>query len=393
MNSLLWLAATAALLVAQANTAPPVEAQVRRIDALESRGKHGRAAALAEEIAAAHPQDYGWTLRAGWLRFQARHYGRATAHYERAVELSQGSLESRLGLWWSLLYDGHRQRALAELEALEQDYPEAPEVAEAVAFARDRSPVAVRPWASVTGQAYSGHPELRSGVGVQAGVGLTVAEHYSVAASYGYARISYDLADASSLTAGSGGNGNGGGSGGSGAGPGYGRVSGGGQLGSTIEQHQIHASAGPVWPIAGALLQYGFLRDEGLDDVHAVGLSLRWSPRGDIALGTSVTIAGDQVRPRFEPGWKLPVHGKPGVLWLGGKYGRERQPAYLDIPVIFNLPGDIRWGGWVGGQVQLPANFALLANYEVHGVEADSVIGPVDSLAHYITLGLSFVHQ
>ena len=66
---------------------------------------------------------------------------------------------------------------------------------------------------------------------------------------------------------------------------------------------------------------------------------------------------------------------------------------YLDIPVIFNIPGDIRWGGWVGGQLQLPANFALLANYEVHGVEADSAIGSVDSLAHYITVGLSFVHQ
>lgn len=426
MIPLPWLATTAALVVAQPDTGRVADAKVRQVDALEARGKHARAAALAEEVAVAHPQDYGWTLRAGWLRFQARHYGRATAHYERAAELSHGSLESRLGLAWSLLYDGHRRRALAELETLERDYPEAREVTEAAAFARARARVAARPWASVTGQVYSDHPELRRGMGVQGGVGLTVAEHYVLAASYGYTRIGYDPTGTSSLTAGSGGNGGGngggGGSGGGGAGPGYGRGSGDAQLGSTIEQHQIHASAGPVWPVAGALLQYGFLRDEGLDDVHAAGLSLRWSPWGDVTLNTSVTIADDRVRPRIEPGWKLPVHehvwlrpavavqverdvalaagmltaavhGKPGAVWLGGKYGRERQPAYLDIPVIFNIPGDIRWGGWVGVQLQLPANFALLANYEVHGVEADSAIGSVDSLAHYITVGLSFVHQ
>ncbi len=440
MDLSLLFAVAAGLAAAEANVAEPsdLEAQARQVDTFEAAGRHARAAAIAEDMSEAHPQDYGWSLRAGWLRFQAQHYGRATAHYERAVELSQGSLESRLGLAWSLLYDGHRRRALAEFEALERDFPEAPEVAEAAAFARARSPVAVRPWAGITGQVYTSHPELRRGAGVQGGVGFTIAEHFALAGSYGYARIAYDPIDAAVLTAGSssggggsgGGNGNGGnggngggnGGGGSGSGPGYGRAAVSGQIGSAVEQHQVHLSTGPIWPVAGALLQYGFLRDEGLEDMHAVGLSVRWSPWGDIALSSSATITPGRVRPRLEPSWRLPVHdhvwvrpgvavqvdgdealaagaltaavhGKLGAVWLGGKYGRERQPAYLDIPVIFNIPGDIRWGAWVGGQLQLPAGLGLTAGYELHGVEAPTLTTPVESIAHYITLGVSFLYQ
>lgn len=402
------------------------------VDALEAAGKYRKAASEAEDLAQAYPQDYGWTLRAAWLRFQAQHYRRATVHYRRAIELSGGSLESRLGLSWSLLYDGHRRQAIAELETLKRDYPEAPEIDEALAFARARGPVAYRPWASVTGQLYGNHPTLERGLGIQGGLSLTIAEHTLLAASYGFARIGFDPIVTDALLADSLGAGNGNGAGnGSGSGNGNGNGNGNGatngawgngntSLGDSADQHQVHVAIGPVWAAGGVTLQYGFLYVEGLPDLHAIGTSMRWSPWGDIVLAANTTIEADVVRPRIEPSWKLPVHehvwlrpafsmqiddgvlptgmltlgvhGRPGALWLGGKYGRERRPAYLDTPVIFNIPGDIRWGGWVGGQLELPANMAFFAAYELDGVEVQTEAALARTQAHYITLGLSFRH-
>lgn len=408
-------------------------ATLHRVEELEAQGRYARAAKLAETLAAIYPQDYASIVYAGWLRFQAEHYRRAVMNYRGAIALSKGSLESRLGLGWSLVYDGRHRDALAELEALLQANPGSSEVAEALGFARRRPRVAVMPWVSLAGQVYGSSLELNRGFGVRAGLGLRVVEHFAFGVSYGFTTIGYDAQTTDTTTTEDGGDatslrvrveGNGGQSGnGSGNGAGYGnmgqsaRGSAGAVQGSFVEQHQVHASAGVVWPVAGALLQYGYLWDEGLDDVHAIGLSLRYRRLGDVVFETSITIEPNTVRPRFAPSWKIPIHrqvwirpevslqvddtevlavgvfslgvdGRVGAVWLGGKYGRERRPAYLSIPIIFNLAGDIRWGGWIGGALNLPAGFGLNAGYELFGIEPAPSEGTV--LAHYISLGLSF---
>ncbi|MCA9705319.1 MAG: hypothetical protein KDK70_05690 [Myxococcales bacterium] len=186
----------------------------------------------------------------------------------------------------------------------------------------------------------------------------------------------------------------------------------------TVDQHQIHAAAGVTWPVAGALLQYGLLLDPGLRDVHAVGTSLRWSPWGDVLLAASVTLEGDHPRPRLAPSWRLPVHphvwlhpgaslqvdgsdalgtgrvtvtvhGSPGAVWLGGMGGRERRPALLDVPVIFNLAEDLRYGVWLGGHLALPRGLGLLASYELYGLEPADPAAPL-AQAHYVSVGLQW---
>ena len=166
------------------------------------------------------------------------------------------------------------------------------------------------------------------------------------------------------------------------------------------------------------MLQYGWLHDQGLQPIHAVGTSLWVSPWGDVVLDANATIEPDVVRPRLALRWQMPVHrslwvepggsmqvegsevlgtgrltlglhGKPGTLWAGGMGGRERRPARLDVPVFLSLADDLRWGAWLGGTLSLPRGFALLAAYEVYGLD------PIDptisrATAHYLSAGMTF---
>lgn len=410
--------------------------KVEKVDELEQRGRYPAAARHTEALIVAYPQDYGLRLRAGWLRFNAGHWRRAQRHYRAAMELSHGSLDSRLGLGWSLLRDGRRRAAITTLEALARDAPEVPEVAAAVQAARTRPVVVPSAWSWLTGQAHPRHATLRQGLGGQVGLGLRIAEHGLVNASYGFARLRYQpTEEALAFEAGNGdgaggpgGSGSGSGSGSESPSPGPGPGPGSGRgthrfpyTANTIDQHQIHASVGVTWPVAGGLLQYGVLLDQGLATVHALGTSLRWSPWGDVVLDTSVTIEGGLARPRMAPSWRLPVHrsvwlrpgaslqvdgsealgtgrltlgvhGRPGTLWVGGMGGRERRPALLDVPVVFNLAEDLRFGAWVGGSVSLPHQLALLAGYEVYGLDPIDPAAP-QTQAHYLTMGLSWTRS
>ncbi|MEX1368425.1 MAG: tetratricopeptide repeat protein [Nannocystaceae bacterium] len=449
MSSTLTLAACLTVFApTESSAAPDPAAALADADELEQRGRYPAAARRIETVLPAFEQDYGLRLRAAWLRFEAGHWRRAQRHYVRAIELSQGSLDSRLGLGWSLLRDGQRRAALTTFEDLERDFPEVPAVAAALAQARERPVVVPRGWVWLTGQLHPRHPTLRRGLGGQLGLGLTLAEHGLLSVGYGYARLGYEPTDeALALTAATGagpggsGSGNGGGSpdggdvgsdeppasdgpgpGGStggNVGPGYGRGTADDPfLGNTIAQHQLHAAAGVTWPAAGVLIQYGWLHDQGLPAVHAVGTSARVSPWGDIVLDASATVEPGVVRPRLAAHWRLPVHrhvwlrpggsmqvdgseilgtgrltvglhGEPGSVWLGGMAGRERRPALLDVPLILNLADDLRWGAWAGGLLPLPRGFALLLGYEVYGLDPLDPTVPW-ATAHYITAGMTW---
>jgi len=428
MNAALQLALFAWLVadpLAGRPDAQKVATDLQQIDDYEQRGRFVAAARRTEDLARAFPQDYGLWLRAGWLRYRAGHWRRAQRHYRRAIELSQGSLDSRLGLGWSLLDDGRRRDAIATFEALERDAPESPRVAEALDLARARPVVATHVRTSLTGHGYPLHPTLSRGIGGQVGGGLQIAEHGLVSASYGFSRLAYEpTTQALALSAGNGPSmGDNGGMGeAGGTGPGYGRGTNGDPfVEDTFDQHHVYAAAGVTWPTAGALLQYGLLHDEGLVDVHAVGTSLRWSPWGDVLLGVSTTIEGDRMRPRVAPSWRLPIHphaslhpgasiqaedaqvlgtgrltatfhGDRGAVWLGGMGGRERRPALLDIPIILNLGDDLRYGVWLGGHLSLPKGWGLLASYELYGLEPADPTAAL-AQAHYVTVGLSWARE
>lgn len=426
LGALVW--ALASNRPAPAAAADPYASSFAEAARLERASRFAAAARVLEDALPEYPQDYALVLQAAWMRFLAGHYRRAAGHYRRAIELSGGSIDSRLGLTWSLLYDGHKSEAVAELEALSAEHPADPDVRVALQTARNRSPVRVAPWASATGHVYADHPDLERGIGTHLGLSMSVREHALFAASYAFAWITTDAVGVST-------------SAGQGPGPGgpdgtdpvdgtdagsMGQMGGMGSPGRVrgegILQHQVHASAGATWPIAGAVLQYGYLHGATLlPDIHAIGTSARYSPYGDIGLDVSLTLGTEAPVPRIAPSWRIPIahhvwlrpaaalqvvdgdalpvgmltvglRGKPGTVWVGGKYGRERNPAYLDVPVIFNVAGAIHWGAWLGGSLNLPAGFRLFGGYEVHGLEVDDALsGRSDpAQAHYVTLGLGW---
>ncbi|MCB9568543.1 MAG: hypothetical protein H6710_15230 [Myxococcales bacterium] len=144
---------------------------------------------------------------------------------------------------------------------------------------------------------------------------------------------------------------------------------------------------------------------------------LRYSPLGDLTLAASGSFYPDQAIPRIALAWAAPAtrwltitpaaalqvadrsplaagylaatfHGRPGSLWIGGKYGRERRPVYLHVPTTFSVDGEIRWGLWGGGTINLPGRLHILLSYELHRI-ADLQGGDPGS-AHLIALGLGW---
>lgn len=395
----------------------------QRVREDEAAGRYARAARRVERAHEQWPQDYWLVLHAGWMRLQAGHYTRARRHYEHAAEMSSGSVEARLGLSSALLYAGRREAALEVLRALAREHPQDPRVAAALETARARPRIVVSPHAAFIVHLYDDHPTLRQGLGATGGVSLRVVEHLAFSAAYGYARIG--RSESATVSRGAGPGGGGGGSGGSGGGGGSGDMDGEGMMmmgdtglegdASPIDQHQLHASAGVVYPIAGALLQYGHLRGDQTAAVHVVGTSLRHSPWGDLVLDANLSVSEDAPLLQIVPSWRMPVsdhvwlrpalslqvqesqvplagllsvglHGKPGEIWAGGMGGRRRRPADLSLPAIFNFNGDVRWGAWLAGALALPHRLALGLGYEVYGV--DVPLEGSQSRAHYVSVGL-----
>jgi hypothetical protein len=371
--------------------------------ALEKEGKHDAAAEVFAPLVDTYPQDYATQLRAAWLFYLAGDYRRAEARYERAIELSGGTPLARSGLAWTHLQRGKRRQARREFEAVLETHPEHPSAHEGLAELRRRRFVA-RPSVHAIGHAYSGHPDLNWALGGAVSMPMVIAEHAIVAPTY---RVAHFLPQSQLVSrahmAGPGGNGNG--------------NNGGSGTAQTFQQHEAHLAAGITWPIAGLLLQYGFLSDGSFarDDAHVVGLSARYSPWGDGIVDASLAHFDSVVVGRIAPAWRMPatkwldirpgfaiqvldevlgsgfatlvVHGKPGSLALGGKGGPERRPVYLEVPAIFGFDGKLWWGAWLAGDLRLPKGVHLHASYETHHLRPQP---DQPTQIHYLALGLSW---
>lgn len=84
----------------------------------------------------------------------------------------------------------------------------------------------------------------------------------------------------------------------------------------------------------------------------------------------------------------MALHGRPGALWVGGKGGRERRPVYLHIPSTFSVDGEIRWGLWAGGRIDLPRRLHIYASWELHRLAATDIADPAS--AHLLAVGLGW---
>ncbi|MCA9663508.1 MAG: tetratricopeptide repeat protein, partial [Myxococcales bacterium] len=173
----------------QARAADPYAERFAEAAALEGKSEFTAAAELLEAELKNYPQDYTLALQVAWLRFNAADYDAAIAHYRRAIELSEGSYDARLGLAYSLLGRGDRDEAEDIFLELRAEAPEEPKAKAGLEAARYRIPVIAAPTVGPTGQLYPIQGGMTSAVGVSVGLPLIIRERLLLGVDYNYARF------------------------------------------------------------------------------------------------------------------------------------------------------------------------------------------------------------
>lgn len=375
----------------------------KRSIVLERAGEHARAAAQLEAIRSRYPQDFALQLRLAWLHFRAEHYELAERGYRRALALTPSSWEASLGLAWTRLRQGDRAAARAQFQSVLRQLPKNPSALEGLALSREPAALRLDPSLGTSLYSYQGHPTRSWGLAVTLSLPLVIREQLLLAASY---RLQYFTVKGQQ---------------------GQGR---GGRSG--FSQHEVYLSAGLVRPTFGVIGQYAYLDDGSgyTPRAHVAGLSARYSPWGDLLLAGNVALYHDMTVARLAPAWRMPLRpwllltpglalqlasadqahdqlddttevlvtgslslalvGAAGSLWIGGKLGDEVRPADLDLPVIYNIPERVLFGGWVGGRLSLGGGWSLRAAYQLARLEARPVGQYADSNLHLVSVGVAW---
>lgn len=376
---------------------PPVaEAQTEyqerfaRAAAYEREGRYQAAAAELAPLQHEYPDDYAVALQLAWLRYQAQDYAAAADDYRRAEAISRGSEEARLGLGWSLLQQGSADEAARLFRAILAGSPDHERAREGLALAEERIRIGEPATSSVRADfayvQYQDHPERSSAWSFLGGFGNVAADVVAWDLTYRFARFQ-----------------------GKGAGGGSGNAN-----GRSWSQHEVYALLGYTRPRFGLHAHFAYVRDEVefADDLFAVGLSGRLSTLGRLWVEASLSFYPDDRIFRLSPSWRLSLWGawyvepggalqvtwdgevlgngtlelgrewKRGSLRLGGKYGRERQPLYLHMPLMLNLRDEVKWGVWAGGSIHLSRAVELRLTYELNRLDPFSSPSAGDANMH-----------
>jgi tetratricopeptide (TPR) repeat protein len=375
--------------------------------ALDRAQRFAEAARALEAIAPFYPQDFALALELAFTHYRAGDWPSAEQHYRRAQGLAPSNPEARLGLALSLEKQNRRAEARGHLHALMSGLgPEAsvfPEAQRALLRCQEPPSFRVGLGLSFTSQLTPDHPYKSLGLGGAAQASLTHASGVTLAGTYRYGNFTPPAS----------------------AGV------------SAWSQNEGYVALAYSQPFFGLGLQYGVVADGSgvLGTSHHLGLSGRISPFGDIVLGLSASVYPDMNVLRAEPSWKIPLPlgfsvkpalglqlagGEPlvsvmaTVAWdsprlgffFGGKYGDELRPAYLDLPLVYDLQERIKYGLWTGGSVNVGAGLRIHLTYAMDrqeklvpwtapGLAATSLgseslaASPYSTFAHALTLGTS----
>lgn len=385
---------------ADAPSATYKEAMARSVK-LERAGEHSRAVTALQAIEQDFPQDYALQLRLGWLSFLATDYTASEDHYRQALVLSPAARDARHGLAWALLRQDKRAAARAQFQIVTDQWPSVTLARQGLSMSQEPAAVTAAPTAYLTGQIYSGHPYKSGALGLTTALPLRILEHGVLSATYRYSH--YWGTDTSGAD-------------------------------TTFDQHEVYLAGGVSYARFGLTGHYAYASDDSgyLDGTHAVGLTARFSPWGDIKVATSLGLFSDMTVLRVATSWRLPLtswlsvtpgvsvqvasadddslllggsdqealvagtldivaHNARGSVWVGGSYGDQVRTVDLVTGAIYNTTDRTNFTARAGASLNLLAGWSLFANYELQSLQtALSTDSSTSSYLHLMTLGASW---
>jgi hypothetical protein len=378
------VALAACLAPAPASAADPYDVALARAREASARGDWSGAARAIAVVVDAYPQDYAIAVALGDAQIGGARFADAERSYRLALHRAPDARDARLGLAWSLLGTGDCGAAEDTLGVWGDAPPAADRAEKAIAACNAKPP---GPWtiaASWNEYLFPDHPYKASGTGFIAEASRNIDDRFRVDGAYRFVRFATTTSP----------------------------------YVTPFSQNEGYLRAGYDTANVGLLAEGAIIADgSGLyGTTPHVGASARWSRFGDALLQGAASFYKDLTALRLAARWRVPLAGPlsviPGAaaqlvagqafadasltlaaewpvlsLWLGGKYGDEVRPAYLDSHVVYDIPERVAWGAWAGARVRVTRGLALQASYSLDRLRRTDKVLPQESDLHALAVG------
>jgi hypothetical protein len=332
-----------------------------------------------------YPDDYALTLKLAWVQLQWGHYADAERTYQAASELSDGSLDARVGLGWALIL---QERCKAGIEVLNGVLSEDPDedASRGIRLCAERERVHGTVWGSWGGSLYRRHPWLDAGEAGFLAFTLRPTRKFEIGAAY---RVSRLIASDERI-------------------PG-------------LTQHEAYVEAGFIGKHLDVLGQGALIwgGDAIVGGSRHVGSTLRIKSWSDYLSEVSVDVSGSFYRDlwviglattatltlgplsltggvaaqQFEHARMISVSLTPSLVfgdvsfWIGGKYGPEYRAAYLSQFAVFNAADSSQWSVLSGVRIRTSEHWSVFLSYALLGLESPDGLA---STLHSLAVGTAF---
>jgi tetratricopeptide (TPR) repeat protein len=333
------------------------------LDGAEHAAKSGDYPRAAQTVAHAlinYPNDYRLTLELAWYQLLNGDYRSSELNYLRAIALSDGALEARLGLGWVFVHSDRCQRALSVLQTILDESPDETAARNGLIACAEQKAVHGSVWLGLAGSEYTDHPWKRSSVDGLLGLklryrslafgaayrflSLAATDHrvagYAQHEAYlqaGYARAALEVLAHAAYVWG----------------------------GDALGTGSAHAGVTARLPIADVLREMnGQLTLSRYPDL--------WIVR--VAVSTVFSLSRIQLVPEVaveQVGHEALTSGALTAsltlgrltLWASGKIGEEYRAAFLSQFAIFNSEDRSLWSVAGGARLGLSEHWALFGSY------------------------------
>jgi hypothetical protein len=349
-------------------------------DAAVKVGRFDTAVRTIQSTLRKYPNDYALTLKLAWVHFQGEHYADAEGSYRTAIDLSDGSLDARIGLGWALIQQDRCNEGIKVLQNVVADEADDNAVRGLLTCA-DRARLHGTIWAVLGGALYQDHPWLHLSGASFLGFNLRPSQTVSIGGAYRFSELVATDRRIPSFT-----------------------------------QHEIYVEAGYIGKTVDLLGQAALIwgGDAVVGGSRHVGTSLRFKRLnhhlGEVLIEATGSFYGDLWVIGLAPSSTLtfgPFSATAGVsaeqfahetfisasltsalvlgdftVWAGGKYGPEYRAAYLSQFAVFNAQDRSRWAVLAGARVRTAAQWSVFANYALLRLESpDGLMSAVHSLS------------